>query len=193
MICSSCRHDVEIARLRRICTQCKMGEMATSKTVSLDALPKELDADGFKGVKIAADAPRPGRRDHARPLPSMPQGAEEYVLEIVRRFADLRPSAVLVVYGFARGWSMARMCNRFGTSKQVLSQRVKRAIKENPWLLRFMATLRKTVRRSRELKEDADRPAEVAADEKLAERWAHDAAARECGGGRPRKAREGRT
>ena len=50
MICSSCKHDAEIARLRRICTQCKMGEAATSKTVSLDALPKELDADGFKGV-----------------------------------------------------------------------------------------------------------------------------------------------
>ena len=193
MTCNVCKHDAEIARLRRICSRCRMGETATHRTVSLDSLPQDLGAGGFGDVKIAADAPRPGRRDRARPLPSMPQGAEEYVLEIVRRFADLRPSAVLVVYGFARGWSVARMCNRFGASKGVLSQRVKRAIKENPWLLRFMATLRKRVRRSRELKEDADRPAEVAADEKLAERWAHNAAARECGGRRPRKAREGRT
>ncbi len=147
MTCHSCPHDAEIARLRAICSKCELGDKcAVSGTYSLDNMTDGAIETGELRAKIAAgvsmvttfnpdgmDEP-PADDAAGRAVPSMPESAEEYVLELLRRFAALTLADVLVVHGFLRGWGIVRMADRYGESKQAISARVRSALKRNPWL-----------------------------------------------------------
>ncbi len=145
MTCHSCPHDREIARLRAICMRCTLSDVPTNGTTSLDALTDGAIETGELRAKVAADVSavatfnpdgidEPADDAAGRVLPSMPEGAEEYVLELLRLFASLTLADVLVVHGFMRGWGIVRMADRYGESKQAISARVRNALKRNPWL-----------------------------------------------------------
>ena len=145
MTCHSCPHNREIARLRAICARCTLPDVPTHGTFSLDAMTDGAIETGELRAKIAADVSsvatfnpdeidEPADDAAGRVVPTMPDSAEEYVLELMRRFAALTLADVLVVHGFLRGWGIIRMADRYGESKQAISARVHTALKRNPWL-----------------------------------------------------------
>jgi len=145
MTCHSCPHDREIARLRAICMRCTLSDVPTHDTTSLDAVTDGAIETGELRAKVAADVSavatfnpdgidEPADDAAGRVLPSMPEGAEEYVLELLRRFAALTLADVLVVHGFMRGWGIVRMADRYGESKQAIWARVRAAIRRHPWI-----------------------------------------------------------
>ena len=145
MTCHSCPHDREIARLRETCVKCRLSDVAVSGTTSLDAITDGALETGQLQAKIAAGVSsvatfNPDEQDASaddaagRVAPSMPEEAEEYVLELLRRFASMTLADVLVVHGLLRGWGIMRMADVYGESKQAISARVKKAIQRNPWI-----------------------------------------------------------
>ena len=147
MTCHKCPHDREIARLRETCLKCQLGDKcAVSGTFSLDNMTEGAIDDPRMKAKRAAglessatfdpsviDEP-PADDTAGRALPSMPESAEEYVLELLRRFASLTLADVLVVHGLLRGWGIVRMADRYGESKQAIWARVRSAIRRHPWI-----------------------------------------------------------
>ena len=147
MTCHKCPHDREIARLRETCSKCQLGDKcAVSGTYSLDNMTEGAIETGVLRAKVAAGVSvvttfnpdgidEPSADDTAgRALPSMPESAEEYVLELLRRFASLTLADVLVVHGLLRGWGIVRMADRYGESKQAIWARVRSAIRRHPWI-----------------------------------------------------------
>ena len=145
MTCHSCPHDREIARLREVCAKCRLSDVAVNGTTSLDAITDDALETGALRVKVAAgvstvtafnpdELDAPADDAAGRAMPSMPEAAEEYVLELLRRFSSLTLADVLVVHGFLRGWGVMRMAVMYGESKQAISARVKKAIRRNPWI-----------------------------------------------------------
>ena len=144
MTCHSCPHDREIARLREICAKCQLGDKcAVSGTFSLDAMTDGAIETGELRAKIAADVSsvatfNPDEIDEPaaarRAVPTMPESAEEYLLELLRRFAALTLADVLVLHGLLRGWGIMRMADRYGESKQAIWARVRSALNRHPWI-----------------------------------------------------------
>ncbi len=146
MTCHSCPHDREIARLRETCAKCQLGEKcAVSGTFSLDNMTDGAIETGDLRAKVAAGASvvttfnpdtldAPADDAAGRAMPSMPESAEEYVLELLRRFASLTLTDVLVLHGLLRGWGIVRMADRYGESKQAIWARVRSAIGRHPWI-----------------------------------------------------------
>lgn len=147
MTCHSCPHDREIARLRETCAKCQLGDKcAVSGTYSLDNMTEGAIETGALRAKVAAgvsvvttfnpdgiDEP-PANDTAGRAVPSMPESAEEYVLELLRLFASMTLADVLVVHGLLRGWGIMRMADEYGESKQAISARVRLAIRRHPWI-----------------------------------------------------------
>jgi len=146
MTCHKCPHNAKIERLRAICSKCQLGDKcAVSGTTSLDALTDGALETGNLRAKMAADVSSvatfnpdeldaPADDAARRVVPSMPEEAEEYVLELLRLFAALTLADVLVVHGLLRGWGVMRMANMYGESKQTIFARVKVAMRRNPWI-----------------------------------------------------------
>ncbi len=146
MTCHNCPHDREIARLRETCTKCQLGEKcAVSGTFSLDAMTDGAIETGELRAKVAAGASvvttfnpdtldAPADDAAGRVMPSMPESAEEYVLELLRRFSSLTLTDVLVVHGLLNGWGIVRMADMYGESKQAIWARVRNAIGRHPWI-----------------------------------------------------------
>lgn len=146
MTCHSCPHDREIARLRETCAKCRLGDkFAVSGTFSLDNMTDGAIETGDLRAKVAAGASvvttfnpdtldAPADDSAGRVAPSMPEEAEEYVLEMLRRFAALTLADVLILHGLLRGWGVMRMADMYGESKQAISARLKNAIRRHPWL-----------------------------------------------------------
>ena len=145
MTCHSCPHDREIARLREICAKCTLSDVPTHDTFSLDALTDGAIETGELRARVAADVSavatfNPDEIDEPAAdaavcvVPTMPDSAEEYVLELMRRFAALTLADVLVLHGLLRGWGIMRMADRYGESKQAIWARVRSALNRHPWI-----------------------------------------------------------
>ena len=166
MTCHSCPHDREIARLRAICSKCQLGDKcAVSGTFSLDAMTDGALETGNLRAKMAADVSSvatfnpdeldaPADDAAGRVVPSMPEEAEEYVLELMRRFAALTLADVLVVHGLLRGWGVMRMADMYGESKQAIFARVKVAMRRNPWISPLAELCRRKHRNGAEIAVD---------------------------------------
>lgn len=76
----------------------------------------------------------PADESAGRAVPSMPECAEEYVLELLRIFAALTLADVLVLHGLLKGYSILRMADIYGESKQAIWARVRAAIGRHPWI-----------------------------------------------------------
>lgn len=178
MTCHSCPHDREIARLRETCAKCQLSDVAVSGTTSLDAITDGALETGQLQAKIAAGVSSvatfnpdtldaPADDSAGRVMPSMPESAEEYVLELLRRFASLTLTDVLVLHGLLRGWGVMRMADVYGESKQAISARVKKAMRRNPWIAELAKTSRREHRNCAQIA--ADRTADE--DEKTGAAW----------------------
>ena len=178
MTCHKCPHDREIARLRETCAKCRLSDVAVDGTTSLDALTDGALETGTLRAKVAAgvssvatfnpdELDAPADDAAGRVAPSMPEEAEEYVLELLRRFASMTLADVLVVHGLLRGWGIMRMADVYGESKQAISARVKNAIRRNPWITELAKTSRREHRNCAEIA--ADRIANE--DEKTGAAW----------------------
>ena len=159
MTCHNCEHSATIERLRKTCAACRLSDVATRNSVSLDALPGDADAGSIDAGKIEGVTPAPGvslsatfdpsammdgdAQEVRRLVPSMPEGSEEWLLGLLRAFADLSLADFMIVHGILRGWSFATMAKRYGAGKQTLSVRLKSAMKRNPWIAEIRATMGK--------------------------------------------------
>ncbi len=178
MTCHKCPHDREIARLRETCAKCRLSDVAVNGTTSLDAITDGALETGQLQAKVAAgvssvatfnpdELDAPADDAAGRVAPSMPEEAEEYVLELLRRFASMTLADVLVVHGLLRGWGIMRMADVYGESKQAISARVKKAMRRNPWLVSLEKSCRYNFRN--EAERAADRTAD--ADERTGAAW----------------------
>ena len=154
MTCHNCEHNATIERLRKTCAACRLSDVATRNTVSFDALPNDSGAGEIAklnfvvapGVSVSSTFDPAAMMDGDAPevsrlVPSMPEGAEEWLLGLLRAFADLSLADFLIVHGILRGWSFATMAKRYGASKQTISLRLKHSMKRNPWIAEIRATV----------------------------------------------------
>lgn len=163
MRCHRCPHNAEIARLREICLKCKLSDVVTSETVSLDALPSGDEAERFEGLRtkiapgfsLAYDPNKPDGEDGTQRFAAIPPDAVEYLLTVMRTIADLELSDLMIVHGLLRGWSIMRMADMYGESKTLISLRRKNALRRNPWLESVCGEMRR--RRKDEWIEDMER------------------------------------
>ncbi len=183
MTCHSCPHDREIARLRETCAKCRLSDVPTHGTYSLDNMTDGAIETGVLRAKVAAgvsvvttfnpdgiDEP-PANDTAGRALPSMPESAEEYVLELLRLFASLTLADVLVVHGLLRGWGIIRMADEYGESKQAIWARVRSAIRRHPWIASLYEWCKyRTRRNNAEIAADRVR-ARVMNDDRLGAEW----------------------
>ena len=154
MTCHNCEHNATIERLRETCAKCRLSDVATRDTVSLDAVPVNAAEAGeigalpvapgvsavstFDPCKIDGDA---DGADAARAVPSMSEETEARMLELLRTFADLSLAELTIVHGLLRGWSFATMAERYGASMAAISARLKSATRRHPWLAVVRATV----------------------------------------------------
>ena len=154
MTCHNCEHNATIERLRKTCAACRLCNDVTRNSVSLDALPGDADAGAIRkiplapGVSLSAtfdpSAMMDGdAQDVRRLVPSMPEGSEEWLLGLLRAFADLSLADFLIVHGTLRGWSIATMAKRYGAGKQTIWVRLKSAMALNPWIAEIRETMGK--------------------------------------------------
>ena len=162
MTCHNCEHNATIERLRETCAACRLSDVATSGTVSLDAMPANIADAGeigalpvapgvsavstFDPCEIDGDA---DGADAARAAPSMSEETEARMLELLRTFAALSLAELTIVHGLLRGWSFATMGERYGASKAAISARLKSATRRHPWLAVVRATVAKREWRER--------------------------------------------
>ena len=157
MTCHNCEHAATIDRLRKACAACRLSDVATRNSVSLDTIPLGVDAmregeekklDVAPGVPVVSTfdpaAMMDGdAQDVTRLVPSMPEGAEVWLLGLLRAFADLSLADFLIVHGILRGWSFATMAKRYGAGKQTISLRLKNAMRRHTWIADIRATVAK--------------------------------------------------
>ena len=139
MTCARCKHDAEIARLREICSKCRLGEdLAGDGGVSLDAV---IDGtwDAFlplaPGVSMARTFDPADTLDGERPAASdLPFSGEthEALLRLVHEFAQLPPVVAQVFHAILNGRTVKDVADEMGWSKQRLHERVKSAVARFP-------------------------------------------------------------
>ena len=182
MTCHNCEHNATIERLRKTCAACRLSDVATRNSVSLDALPGTADAGEIgklplaPGVSLSAtfdsSAMMDGDAQEVRRLvPSMPEGSEEWLLGLLRAFADLSLAELTIVHGLLRGWSFATMAERYGASKAAISARLKSATRRHPWL----AVVRATVARRKWRERNDPGHADTAKGDLQGARWVYNA------------------
>ncbi|MCR5414423.1 MAG: hypothetical protein K6F50_06820 [Kiritimatiellae bacterium] len=178
MTCHNCPHDKEIARLRQICTKCRLSDHAVSATFSLDAMSDGALEDPRMRARRAAGVPdrvifNPDGIDEPQgcgarcfSIADMPEDAEEYLTRLLCTLADLRLTDLAILHGLLRGMGTLGMAELYGESKQTISARMKTAITRNPWMEYVRGW--KFRRATAGAYEDSD---EIKADNAAASRW----------------------
>ena len=139
MTCHHCKHNAEIARLRDVCSKCRLGEeLAGDGSFSLDAVT-DGTADSFlplaPGVSLAQsfdpadtlDGERP-----AAPASSFSEEARDAVLRLVHEFAQLPPVVAQVFHALLNRRTVKDVADEIGYSKQHLHYYVKKAVARFP-------------------------------------------------------------
>ena len=156
MTCTKCKHDAEIARLREICTKCRLGEyVAGDGSVSLDAIidgTEERFLDVAPGVSTVstfdpADA-IDGERPAASALP-FSEETEEALLRLVHEFAQLPPVIAHVLHALLNRRTLRSVAREMGWSLQRLHHRVKVAVASFPTFAVVYRAVRDNRRRRR--------------------------------------------
>ena len=148
MTCTHCKHNREIARLRAICSKCRIGEdLAGDGSVSLDAVIDGTE-DAFlplaPGVSMASTFDPAETLDGERTAPSprpFSQETTDALLRLVHEFAQLPPVVASVLHGLLNRRTVTDVSKQFGWSKQRVHFHVKTALRRFPM---FAAVYRAT-------------------------------------------------
>lgn len=139
MTCTHCKHNREIARLRAICSKCRLGEdLAGDGSVSLDAVIDGTE-DNFlplvPGFSMASTFDPADTLDGERPAASdLPFSEEtcEALLRLVHEFAQLPPVVAQVFHALLNRRTVKDVAVELGWSKQRLHDNVKKAVARFP-------------------------------------------------------------
>ena len=147
MVCHNCKHNAEIARLRSICTKCRVADGRNGGSVSLDAVIEGTE-DGFLKVApgfsmVTHDDPADkidGEVPAQSPLP-FSQETTDALLRLVHEFAQIPPVVASVLHGLLNRRTVTDVSKQFGWSKQRVHFHVKTALRRFPM---FAAVYRAT-------------------------------------------------
>ena len=147
MVCHNCKHNAEIARLRSICTKCRVADGRNGGSVSLDAVIEGTE-DGFLKVApgfsmVTHDDPADkidGEVPAQSPLP-FSQETTDALLRLVHEFAALPPVVAAVLHALLNRRTVVDVAKQFGWSKQRVHFHVKTALRRFPM---FAAVYRAT-------------------------------------------------
>ena len=142
MTCHRCPHNTEIARLREICSKCRLGEgLAGDRSISLDAI---LDSTESRILDVAPNVETvytfdPGeidepKREKVNCATRFSEETEEALKRLLYSFAALSPEVLKILHGLLNGLTLAEIARREGISKQLMQYRYKKALKIAPWL-----------------------------------------------------------
>ena len=147
MTCHNCKHDAEIARLRSICTKCRVADGRISGSVSLDAVIEGTEDDFLKVAPgfsmVSHDDPADkidGETPAQSPLP-FSQETTDALLRLVHEFAALPPVVAAVFHALINRRTVTDVSKQFGWSKQRVHFHVKTALRRFPM---FAAVYRAT-------------------------------------------------
>ena len=153
MTCAKCRHNREIARLREICSKCRLGgEIAGDGSVSLDAIH---DGTVDRLAKVAPNHPTsytfdPGEIDEPRREPdpatrtrdalttllacvaALPYEQVAQLVKIADTFKTLTRQEFEIVAHFLNGGTMIGYAEAHGLTKQTAFARIKSLFTTRP-------------------------------------------------------------
>ena len=134
MTCTRCKHDAEIARLRAICSKCRLGEYVPGgDKVSLDAV---IDGAADRILDVA-----PG-------VATVSEETQEALLRLVHEFAQLPPLVAQVTHALLNRRTIQDVAEEIGWSKQLLHYHLKKAVARFPAFAAVYRAVRNTNKKS---------------------------------------------
>ena len=155
MTCTRCKHDAEIARLRAICSKCRLGEYVPGgDNVSLDAVidgAADRILDVAPGVATVSTFDPADTLDGERPAASgfpFSEETEEALLRLVHEFAQLPPLVAQVTHALLNRRTIQDVAEEIGWSKQLLHYHLKKAVARFPAFAAVYRAVRNTNKKS---------------------------------------------
>ena len=157
MTCTQCKHDAEIARLRAICSKCRLGEYVPGgDKVSLDAVidgAADRILDVAPGVATVSTFDPADTLDGERPAAAsgfpFSEETEEALLRLVHEFAQLPPLVAQVTHALLNRRTVHDVAEEIGWSNQLLHYHLKKAVARFPAFAAVYRAVRNTHKNSR--------------------------------------------